>query len=166
MRDFLAALGVEVAIGIVILVSLLVGYIWRDLKNKIKEDKEASDETDKENAKNLASLATKVQGLEVKVAKLETWKDSHSESDVEIHRELKVTAERHVEEVGSFRVESSEQAAKLLEAIAQSKDVGRIGRDQLRDKVEVVTDRVGVVDSKVERLVGALEEQKRMATLP
>ena len=150
MREFLAAIGIEIAVGIVMLIAILVAVIWRKLEMKIEENRAA-----------IAKGYEKTHTIELSVVELQTWKQSHNESDAAIHQDLKNATERQIEEVGSFRVESSEQHKALLTALASSVDSGRTGRERLHDKVEVATGQIAEVDSKVERLIGSYEEQKR-----
>ena len=162
MQDFLEAVGLQVMIGVVVLISILVAYIWRDLKNRIDVDKAEADESIRV-VRDVAAVQHEViHKLDVKVAKLETWKDAHNESDLAIHKDLKETAERQVLEVGSFRVESAEQHREVIKALAGAEERGRVGRQHLTDKIAEGTKSTSDVNSKVERLIGAFDEQKRV----
>ena len=150
MREVLAAIGIEIAVGIVLLISILVGFIWRKMEKKLDA-----------NSASIAAAHTSIHGLELGVVALQVWKEEHNSADANIHAELKQAAENQVLEVGSFRVESAEQHRALLAAIASAEQGGREGRERLHDKVEGVTKEVAEVNAKTERLLGAFNEQKR-----
>ena len=146
MREFLAALGVEIGVGVVVLVSILVGVLWRKLERRIDANQMAITE---------GRLTIGGDGgLRERLAKLETWRDEHANADLAIHSRLELALERQLEATGMFRTESAEQARAMLDALDVSSKEARTGRGEIRDEVRAVT-------GKVERLIGAQEERDR-----
>ena len=143
MREFLTAIVVELIVGTTILISILIAVIWRKVERRIDGNEMAAGEAQKT-----------ADSLKIQVAKLETWKEEHANSDVAIHGRLEVAIERQIEEVGMFRSESAEQAKATLNAIGESSKEGRSGRTKIHEELNLVS-------GKVERWIGVQEERER-----
>lgn len=130
MLEIIAEAGVEVILGIMTLIAVLVGVIWRKLEIRITENKTEISDTNKE-----------VVEARVQLAEIKAWKDGHTKADDIAHSEMKGASETTGHELGLLRVEIREQHTEVANKL--SSNSGAL-HEKLDDLAKSVNQLIGV----------------------